>query len=288
MTSTLPPPIEGAMYPYYWLATPESRALSTHTGLNRVNWNLQYDDPPALRHDLENQMNMTPGASNPGPHGPQVIPGTYTLKLTVDGQVYTRNVTVVNDPRVGESPALMAALRTQNQLTQLSVHGMEQSYEGHAEVDAVKGQLSSLMQGKLPDDVAAQAKTLDAGLTKIGGVVPAGGEGGGPGRPAPPAPNALKSFMDLNNGYNVMVSMMQVGLDMAPTPTQTATWEKDCTDYNRTRAAWQDMQKQLTGFNAILEKNQLQQLTLAPTRLTDVSCSFSPGTIRSPKQKTSH
>jgi photosystem II stability/assembly factor-like uncharacterized protein len=287
MTSTLPPPIEGAMYPYYWLATPESRALSTHTGLNRVNWNLQYDDPPALRHDLENQMNMTPGASNPGPHGPQVIPGTYTLKLTVDGQVYTRNVTVVNDPRVGESPALMAALRTQNQLTQLSVHGMEQSYEGHAEVDAVKGQLSSLMQGKLPDDVAAQAKTLDAGLTKIGGVVPAGGEGGGPGRPAPPAPNALKSFMDLNNGYNVMVSMMQVGLDMAPTPTQTATWEKDCTDYNRTRAAWQDMQKQLTGFNAILEKNQLQQLTLAPTRLTDVSCSFSPGTIRSPKQKTS-
>jgi hypothetical protein len=28
MTSTLPPPIEGADYPYYWLAAPESRALS--------------------------------------------------------------------------------------------------------------------------------------------------------------------------------------------------------------------------------------------------------------------
>ena len=130
MSSTLPPPIEGEAYPRYWLASPESRALSTHVGMNRVNWNLNYDDPPALRHDLENEMNTMAGATTPGPHGPQVIPGVYTLKLTVDGQVYTRNVTVMNDPRVGQSPELMAALRAQNQLTLLSVHGMEQSYAG--------------------------------------------------------------------------------------------------------------------------------------------------------------
>ncbi len=90
MSSTPPPPIEGAAYPHYWLAAPETRVLSTHVGLNRVNWNLQYDDPPALRHDLENQMNMVEGATTPGPHGPQVIPGVYTLKLTVDGKVYTQ------------------------------------------------------------------------------------------------------------------------------------------------------------------------------------------------------
>ncbi len=143
MSSTLPPPVEGALFPHYWLASPESRALSTHTGLNRVNWNLYYDDPPALRHDLENEMNMVEGSATPGPHGPQVIPGTYTLKLTVDGHVYTRTVTVVNDPRVGQSPELMAALRTQNKLTLLSVQGMEQSDEGHGEVEAVKGQLCS-------------------------------------------------------------------------------------------------------------------------------------------------
>jgi photosystem II stability/assembly factor-like uncharacterized protein len=283
MTSTLPPPIEGAMYPYYWLATPESRALSTHAGLNRVNWNLQYDDPPALRHDLENQMNMTPGSSNPGPHGTQVIPGVYTLRLTVDGQVYTRNVTVVNDPRVGQSPELMAALRVQNQLTLLSVRGMEQSYDGHSEVDAVKSQLASVMKSNLPADVAAQAKTLDANLTKIGGVIPAGGEG--PGRPPTPDPNALKSFMDLNNAYNVLVSMMQVGLDMPPTPTQIVTWEKDCNDYNRTRTEWNNMQQQITAFNAVLAKNQLQQLTLVLTKLTDASCTFTPEAGRKKSKK---
>jgi hypothetical protein len=276
MTSTLPPPIEGAAYPLYWLASPESRALTTHVGMNRVNWDLYYDNPPALRHDLENEMNMTPGATTPGPHGPQVIPGVYTLKLTVDGKVDTRDVTVMNDPRVGQSPEVMAALRTQNQLTLLSVHGMEQSFDGHDEVQAVKDQLASLMQTNLPADLAAQGKTLDEGLTKIGGVVPA------PGAPfrrptSTPDPNALQSFLALNNDYNTMVSMMQVGLDMAPTPTQIATWESDCANYNRTDAAWKAMQQQITAFNAVLAKNHLQELNVAPTKLTDSSCSFKPG-----------
>jgi photosystem II stability/assembly factor-like uncharacterized protein len=274
LSSTLPPPITGELFPRYWLAAPETRALSTHAGLNRVNWNLQYDDPPALRHDLEDEMNMVPGAATPGPHGPQVIPGIYTLKLIVDGQVYTRNVTVVNDPRVGQSPELMTALRSQSKLSLLSVQGMEQSFKGHEEVSAVKDQLASITKGDLPADVAAQAKTLTADLTKIGGVVPAGGGFGGP--PRPIDPKALRSFMDVNNAYNTMVSMMQVGLDMAPTPTQIATWESDCNNLNRTTDAWKDMQKQLADFNTLLGKNQLQPLTLTPTTLTDVSCTFAP------------
>ena len=204
--------------------------------MNRVNWDLHYDDPPAFQHDLENQMNMVAGATTAGPHGPQVIPGVYTLKLTVDGQVYTQHVTVMNDPRVGQSPELMAALRAQNQLTMLAYHGMQQSYQGNRRSDTVRTQLASLMQSNLPGDVATQAKTLDASLTKIGGEMPAS--------PAPssarptPKPDALQSFVTLNNDYNTMVSMMQVGLDMAPTPTQIATWESDCSNYNRTVDAW--------------------------------------------------
>ena len=287
MTSTAPPPIEGALFPNYWLATPESRALSTHIGLNRVNWNLQYDDPPAVRHDLEDEMNSVEGATTEGPHGPQVIPGVYTLKLTVDGQVYARNVTVLNDPRAGQSPELMAALRTQNKLTLLSVEGMKQSFEGHEEVDAVKSQLATLTKGSLPSDVAAQAKTLDASLTKIGGVIPAPGSFGGFGRRPAPDPNAIKSFVDLNNEYNTMVSMMQVGLDMAPTPTQIATWESDCNSLNRTTAAWTSMQQQITSFNELLARNQLQELKPAPTRLTGGSCNFTPDASSNVKRSAS-
>jgi hypothetical protein len=285
MTSTLPPPIEGADYPRYWLAAPESRALSTHAGLNRINWNLQYDDPPALRHDLENQMNMVAGSTNPGPHGPQVIPGVYTLKLTVDGQVYTRKVTVVNDPRVGQSAELMAALQSQNKLSMLAVHGMEQSYAGHEEVDAVREQLASLTKDKLPADLTAQARTLDAGLTKVGGVVPAPGFFG---RRPVRDPNALQSFADLNNDYNTLVSMVQVGFDIAPTPSQVATLESDCASYNRTVAAWKSLHRQITDFNAMLVKNQLHELTLAPTKLTDTSCGFAPESRKKAKQTARH
>ena len=274
ISSTLPPPIEGQWYPNYWLASPESRALSTHEGLNRVNWNLQYDDPPALRQDLENQMNMVPGYTTPGPHGPQVIPGVYTLKLTVDGQVYARKVTVVNDPRAGQTPELMAALRTQNRLSLLSMQGMKQSDQGYEEVEALRTQLASLMKGNLPADAAAQAKSLDSSLTKIGGVVPPPGAFGGFGRPASRNPKALKTFVELNNDYNTLVSMMQVGLDMAPTPTQIATWESDCNEFNRTTAAWKTMQPQITSFNEVLAKDQLHELTLAPIKVANELCNF--------------
>ncbi|MGA7237737.1 MAG: hypothetical protein WBY44_18770, partial [Bryobacteraceae bacterium] len=279
MSSTPPPPIEGAAYPHYWLAAPETRMLSTHVGLNRVNWNLQYEDPPALRHDLENQMNMVEGSATPGPHGPQVIPGVYTLKLIVDGQVYARDVTVVNDPRAGESPALMTALRSQNKLTLLSVQGMEHSFEGHEEVNAVRDQLATLMKGNLPADLADQAKTLQASLTKIGGATQGGGPGGGGGgrggRGASD-PKALQSFAELNNAFNTMVSMMQVGLDMAPTPAQITTWQKDCTGLNRTRTAWDDARKQIADFNAMLVKNNLQEMKVAPAKLTVSACTFMP------------
>jgi hypothetical protein len=271
ISSTLPPPIEGEEFPRYWLASPESRALTTNVGMNRVNWNLNYDDPPALRHDLEDEMNSTEGETTPGPHGPQVIPGVYTLKLTVDGQVYTRNVTVTNDPRVGESPAIIAALRAQGQLSQLAVHGMEQSYEGHDEVDAVKTQLAALVKGSLPDDVSTQAKALNTSLNKIGGELPP------PGammfRRPNPDPKAVKTFLALNDDFSTMVSMMQVGLDIGPTPAQIDNWSSVCSDYNRTVDAWKAMQPQIADFNAVLAKNQLKPLDIAPVKLTDASCS---------------
>jgi photosystem II stability/assembly factor-like uncharacterized protein len=274
MSSNLPKPFEGQMFPRYWLASPQSRALSTNIGMNRVNWNLRYNNPPALEHDMENQMNTVEAKTSPGPHGPQVIPGVYTVKLTVDGKVYTRHVTVVNDPRVGQSPSLMAKLRSQNNLTMLSYQGMKQSYEGHAEVKAIQDQLEKLMKQKLPSTVATQAKQLDANLKKFSGIKLSPRErflqhlkGGA-------KPHALQSFRDLNNSFNTMVSMMQVGMDMAPTPTQIATWQNDCTNYNHTVAEWKSTYQQLTAFNSLLDKNHLGTLTLAPKKLTSDECTF--------------
>ena len=165
---------------------------------------------------------------------------------------------------------LMAALRAQRQLSHHAGQGKQQSYQGHDEVDAGKVQLASLMKGTLPGDLAAQAKTLDESLTKIGGVIP---PSGAPFRRPNPDPNALKSFLALNDDYSTMVSMMQVGLDIGPTPAQFDNWQSVCSSYNRTVAAWKAAEPQIAGFNAALVKNQLQPLNIAPSKLTDSPCS---------------
>ena len=35
-------------------------------------------------------MNSAPGQVTPAPHGPLALPGTYTVKLLVDGATYTQ------------------------------------------------------------------------------------------------------------------------------------------------------------------------------------------------------
>lgn len=87
----------------------------------------------------------------------------------------------------------------------------------------------------------------------------------------------MQSFIALNNTFSVIVSMLQVGLDIAPTKAQIDTWETDCRNYTRTLTAWKKMQSEdLTAFNALLTKSNLEALTTAPTKLTAPSCTFAP------------
>jgi photosystem II stability/assembly factor-like uncharacterized protein len=276
LTSTPPPPIKGQLYPRYWLASPQARALPTRVGLNRYAWNLRYGPPPAFRHDLENQMNTVAGATTPGPHGPQVIPGVYTLKLTVDRHVYTRHVTVMNDPRVGQSRMLLAALRAQNRIIRRAYWGMQGSYRGYQEVHAVKVQLMALMRTHLSKSLATQAKAIEARLDKIGGKKATGGFLARLLHPRPrPKPGALRSFVLENNAYNRLVSLMQVGMDMRPTPAQLATLHADCRHYDHTVVSWMSLQtRRLVAFNTALAASHRHELRLAPVRLAVPACGF--------------
>jgi photosystem II stability/assembly factor-like uncharacterized protein len=292
--SSIPPVLpERWPYPEYWVAKGSDLALPTKVGTNRTNWDLRYDDPPTFNSDLENQMNVAPGGYvTPGPHGPQVIPGVYTLKLIVDGQTYTQTVTVRNDPRVGESAKVMADLRAKNKLMLLAYEGSKDSNAGNSEVLAVRQQVASLSANRLPADVAKATTDIDAKLAAFGGVVAGRGGrgGGGGGRGGAPTPGALRPFNTLNGSFNAIASMSQVGLDAAPTQAQIDTWEADCKEYNATVTAWKKMQSQdLAAFNALLGRNNLNPLQVSPTALTDPSCAFTapatPGPARASVKK---
>jgi photosystem II stability/assembly factor-like uncharacterized protein len=283
--SSVPPELpEHWPYPDYWVAKKSDLALPTQAGTNRFNWDLRYDDPPAFDIDLEDQMNVSPTQFvTPGPHGPQAIPGVYTMKLTVDGQTYTQTLTLHNDPRVGESAKVMADLRAKNKVMLLACQGAKDSYAGNSEVLAVRQQVAALLKNQLSDDMVKATKDIDAKLATFGGIATRGPRAGSEGEGRPrwplPPPDAMKSFDSLNNNFNRIVSTSQVGLDEAPTQAQIDTWESDCKDYNTTVAAWKKMQSEdVVSFNALLSKGGLNPLQVTATGLSTSSCPFAAPT----------
>ena len=65
--------------------------VTTEVGLNRFVWDLRYSD--AVRFP---GMILWAGQTN----GPRVVPGSYQVKLTVDGQTLTETFEVRGDPRL--------------------------------------------------------------------------------------------------------------------------------------------------------------------------------------------
>ena len=277
MSSIPPAPVGRVAYPDYWLASPESLALSTAVGTNRTNWNLRYDDPPGYNPDLVNQMNVAPGQVTPSPHGPMALPGTYTLKLLVDGATYTQTLVVHNDPRVGEGPTIMAALRVQHKLMMAASQGMKDAHSGNEEVAAVRAQVAKLTSGT-PPDVATAATALDTKLATFGGSTGRGGRGGGGGGGGGRggAAGGVTSFTALNGTFNTLVALAQNGMDMPPSKAQINTWEAGCKELSTTVVAWKAiLAGDLVSFNGVLTKNNQAPLKITPTALTaPASCTF--------------
>jgi len=86
-------------WPRWWIRP--VKVLSVDAGLHRFVWDLHYAMPAGVR--AEYPISATPGDTAPKPKGPWVVPGVYTVRLTVDGKSHTQPLTVKMDPRVRTS-----------------------------------------------------------------------------------------------------------------------------------------------------------------------------------------
>jgi hypothetical protein len=241
-----PPPAEASHppEPNYWLAPPP--ALPGSTGENRSYWDLRYDSPPAFSHSFE--INANPGLTPASPEGPVVLPGMYTIELTVNGHSYTQTATVKPDPR---SPATPAALRAQHALQMRILEGIQASYTGHAVAlamrDTLSGMVSSLTQASL-GDVASRFGSLAAQLDTVAGLDAGrrGGRGGG----TTPRPN----FTAINGALVAQLNAQDLG-DMAPTPAAMAAFTATCKELTAVASVWQRLSTtELTTLNATLKQ----------------------------------
>ncbi|HKG98265.1 MAG TPA: hypothetical protein VKA97_10640, partial [Pyrinomonadaceae bacterium] len=85
---------------------------SREKGLNRVAWNLRLGGPEVRKPPTEEQI-----AFGGAPRGPQALPGTYTVKLTVNDKTFEERVEVKLDPSISTPVAeLQETLDTQIKL----------------------------------------------------------------------------------------------------------------------------------------------------------------------------
>ena len=73
-------------------------------GVNRFAWNLRYEGPTPLN----SQHLPASEFFNPN-RGPMVVPGTYKISVTVNGQTQTQTATVVPDPNLHVDPVVFRA-----------------------------------------------------------------------------------------------------------------------------------------------------------------------------------
>jgi photosystem II stability/assembly factor-like uncharacterized protein len=116
-----------------WFSKPER--LQTNAGMHRFLWNLTWGSSSGPAADEESEYR--------NPSGPEVVPGIYQLRLTVDGQTQSQSLKVIMDPR---SAATSEVLQQQLQIGQQAYAETLDARRALAEIASVQKQLADAEQ----------------------------------------------------------------------------------------------------------------------------------------------
>ncbi|HET7570607.1 MAG TPA: hypothetical protein VFK96_08495 [Gammaproteobacteria bacterium] len=162
--SNAPPPQLNAFryFPKSWVAPPPRPG--TDAGHHRFVWDLRYPHPKAIRFGYT--IAAIAGERTPiVPQGALVLPGRYTVKLTVDGHTYTQPLTVKMDPRVHVTDH---ALQKQFALETQVSDALAKDYAAYQQVRSLRAQLAKRQQAAGEHSpLADQIDKLDAGAKNL-------------------------------------------------------------------------------------------------------------------------
>jgi photosystem II stability/assembly factor-like uncharacterized protein len=207
-----PDPATITIPPYWFRAiTP----LSTASGMHRFTWDLHYQPLESASAQSAGRLGgpnlpiaAVPHNTVPAPTTPWVNPGTFTVKLTVNGKAATQPIVVKQDPRV-KTPAL-----TMQQIYRLSkgaYYAAADAREAAAQARRVADQLAPLR----PRVTGAAVQSLAELEGSIEALEPAPQRGVG-GTPVAPPPNSLSGA---SAALAAVMNLLQ-GADVRPTTVQ--------------------------------------------------------------------
>jgi hypothetical protein len=127
------------LIPLYWLRS--FKALPVAAGMHRWVWGLHATAPVSTRHEYP--IAAIPSDTPRLPRGPSVLPGQYTVRLTVDGKVSTAKLMVKMDPRVKISASgLEAKFRAETELASM----LTKTSEAVIQAGALRDQLKKVVE----------------------------------------------------------------------------------------------------------------------------------------------
>jgi hypothetical protein len=221
-------------------------------------WNLRYPHPEALSYgvygglqkyvEFYGTQDAVPGVTpRDQPLGPLVVPGDYTIALTVNGQTYRQTLHVVKDPRV---PAAQYDYVAQFNLIRRMTNGMSASYDAFGQADAlhtaVEDRLKSLKANAQAKDAVDAAMAFEKKLDAVQNVG-----------------NMSPGFGAVNSILTQEVYAANMG-DGAPPETVKNSTSVACAYLDKDFEAWRNLNAQdLPALNTLLQKYNLAPLTAA-------------------------
>jgi photosystem II stability/assembly factor-like uncharacterized protein len=247
-----PPSVEkiAAEYPIpmYWVRP--AQILSAEEGMHRFVWDLHYEPPKALEREfpISAIVHNTPLT----PLGAWVLPGSYMVKLTMEGKDYTQPLIVKMDPRIHSS---LDDLRKQQEMEMGAVEGMNESYEALTEVKSVRGQLKDLT-GKVAgnEKFAKDLAALDQECAELEGATQPNFNG------VPPTGKQPENFSTLNQHFATILAVAD-SADAAPTTQAAAAYQDLEESETSLRKRWSALrEREILDLNGELERAGLSTI----------------------------
>jgi photosystem II stability/assembly factor-like uncharacterized protein len=132
----------------------------SEAGVNRYVWNMRYDGPTPLKSAAPPSPEMA-AFFNPN-RGPMVVPGTYKISVTVNGQTEMQTATVVPDPNLHVDPAVFRAQTETGLKARSEVSAMNEMLNRIEDMQKEINDFASLVQGSKDEQLKAKYRPIVA------------------------------------------------------------------------------------------------------------------------------
>jgi photosystem II stability/assembly factor-like uncharacterized protein len=228
----------------------EQNLLPAKAGLNRFAWDLHVAKPTAI-----------PGAVSygGGPDGPWVLPGDYTLKLTVAGKTYTAPVEVKLDPRVKTS---MAELEKQFELATQITDAVSSDHAAVIQIHGLRDQLKALekrlKEQKKGENVIQAAGDVDKKMAAVEEEL------------YQPKAKSTEDSLNYPDKLDMQLISLAAGVENADSAPTTAAYDRFkvlSAQFDALMAKWHEIEtKDLPALNELIRKEKIPVIMLPPAK----------------------